>query len=117
MHELGIANSVLEAVRTEAARRPGCRPSKVGVKIGELAAVDPESLRFCFEALVKQTELEPLALDIEFCPRRQYCTACETTFPVVDYAIACPGCGSAQTRFAGGDELQLAFLEVEDDSA
>ena len=50
MHEMGIANSVIEAVRTEAARYPGSSPRKVGLRIGELAAVDPESLRFCFEA-------------------------------------------------------------------
>jgi len=31
--------------------------------------VDAESLRFCLEVLVKDTELEPLALDIDFRPR------------------------------------------------
>jgi len=38
MHEMGIANSVLEAVRTEAARYPGAQPRKVALRIGELAA-------------------------------------------------------------------------------
>ena len=45
-------------------RRLG-RPTKVGVRIGELAGIDPESLAFCFEALVKGTEMEPLELVIE----------------------------------------------------
>ena len=42
MHEMGIANSILDAVRTEAGRYPGTRPTKVGVRLGELAAIDPE---------------------------------------------------------------------------
>jgi hydrogenase nickel incorporation protein HypA/HybF len=66
MHEMGIANSVLDAVRQESELRHGARVSKVGVRIGEFAAVDPESLRFCFEALVSGTDLEPLALELEW---------------------------------------------------
>jgi len=69
MHEMGIANSVLEAVRVEVTRRPGARATKVGLRLGEWAGVDAESLRFCLEVLVKDTELEPLALDIDFRPR------------------------------------------------
>jgi Zn finger protein HypA/HybF involved in hydrogenase expression len=38
---------------------------KVGVRIGEMAGIDPDSLAFCFEALVQGTELEPLELEIE----------------------------------------------------
>jgi Zn finger protein HypA/HybF involved in hydrogenase expression len=47
MHELGIAESVLEIVRAEVARHPGTRPAKVALRIGELAAVEPSSLEFC----------------------------------------------------------------------
>ena len=64
MHEMGIANSILEAVRTEAAAHAPARATKVGVKIGEMAGVDPDSLAFCFEALVKGSDLEPLELEI-----------------------------------------------------
>jgi hydrogenase nickel incorporation protein HypA/HybF len=69
MHEMGIASSVIEAVRGEIARHPGARASKVGLRLGEWSGVDVESLRFCLEVLVKGTELEPLALDIDFRPR------------------------------------------------
>jgi hydrogenase nickel incorporation protein HypA/HybF len=65
MHEVGVANGILEAVRKETAMRPAARATKVGVRIGEMAGIDPESLAFCFEALVKGTEMEPLELAIE----------------------------------------------------
>lgn len=69
MHEMGIASSVIEAVRVEITRHPGARATKVGLRLGEWAGVDAESLRFCLDVLVKDTELEPLALEIDFRPR------------------------------------------------
>ena len=88
MHEMGIANSILEAVHKELQRYPEHRVAKVGVRIGEFSGVDSGSLEFCFEALVKGTELEPVELEIEWCR-------------VAD--------GKA------GDELDLAYLELDTD--
>ncbi len=114
MHELSIANSLLEAVREEACARPGARFSKVGVRVGELSGVEPDSLSFCFQALVAGTELEPLELAIERCPRRQHCGGCDTSFTVTDLELACPRCGSVETTCVGGEQLELSFLEVEE---
>jgi len=87
MHEMGVANSVLEAVAKEMRQHPCERVSRVGLRIGEFVAVDPDSLRFCFEAIVKSSELEPLSLDIEWCR-------------------------AADGR--RGDELEIAYLELDD---
>ena len=114
MHELGIAESILNRVQVESATRNGARATKVGVRIGELAGVDPEALSFGFEVLVKDTDLEPLALEIESTSRRHECSRCKRVFTVVDYHVDCPECGSAETRCIGGDELELAYLEVEE---
>ncbi|HXY11541.1 MAG TPA: hydrogenase maturation nickel metallochaperone HypA [Terriglobales bacterium] len=114
MHELAIANSILEAVRTELTRHPGRYATRVGVRIGELTAVDQESLRFCFEAIILETDFDCLKLEIELVPRRQTCLACRCVFRVRDYEFGCPQCASLQTEFSSGDELELAYLEVEE---
>jgi len=114
MHELSIANSILEAVQAEAGRRLGVRVTKVGVRIGELSGVVPEALSFGFEALVRGTEWQLLQLEIETCPHRQRCPQCGRTFTAVDYDVTCPGCGESKTTCIGGDELELAYLEVEE---
>ena len=114
MHELSIANSILDTVRAEAARRPGARLTKVGLRVGELAGVDPDSLDFCFNVLVTGTELAPLALEIETRPRRQRCPQCDRTFRVVDFEISCPDCGNQETLCIGGDELEVVYLEAEE---
>lgn len=114
MHEMGIANSILEAVEKEASRYAGTRATKVGVRIGELAAIDVESLKFCFEVLARDTMLDGLQLQIEFCPRRHRCPDCERTFVVRDYDCRCPQCNQVAVECVGGDELELAYVEVEE---
>jgi hydrogenase nickel incorporation protein HypA/HybF len=114
MHELGIASSVLDAVRSEMTCHPGSYPSKVGVRIGEMAAIDQEALRFCFEAIIRETDFESLALAIEVCPRRHRCLVCERDFVVHEYDSRCPQCGNLETVCISGDELELAYLEVEE---
>ncbi|HEV2304572.1 MAG TPA: hydrogenase maturation nickel metallochaperone HypA [Candidatus Acidoferrales bacterium] len=113
MHEMGIANSVLDAVRKESRRFPESHVCKVVVRIGELAGVDPEAVDFCFEALVRGTSWEPLELEIEFCPRRYRCCSCGHSYAAQNDVSACPACGGTESQFSGGDELELAYLEVE----
>jgi hydrogenase nickel incorporation protein HypA/HybF len=115
MHEMGFANSILEAVRTQVARHPGIVPSKVGIKVGELAAIDSDALQFCFQALIQDTDLRSLKLEIEICPRLHRCGRCGHTFVVRDYEFCCPQCTCVESECIGGDELELTFLEVGDD--
>jgi len=114
MHELGIANSVLEAVRVELGRHPGASPVRVAVRVGVLAAIDPQALAFSFQALTAGTEWESVLLDIQTLPRLHHCPACGITFRVIEYGFACSGCGESRTRCVGGDELELAYLELEE---
>lgn len=114
MHELSIANSILDAARAEASRHPGARLAKVGVRIGELAGVDSAALQFGFEALTLGTELEGLILEIEYKPREHRCADCGTRFRVIAYRTACPRCGASETRCVSGDELEIAYLELEE---
>jgi Zn finger protein HypA/HybF involved in hydrogenase expression len=88
MHEMGIANSVLETVHREVRKQDSQFAQKVGLRIGEFAGVDPESLRFCTEAIVKSLEWPPLEVEIEWCRE---------------------GVGGRR-----GDELEIAFIEIED---
>ncbi len=114
---MGIANSVLEAVRTEMGRHPGTYPCKVGVRIGEMAAIDQDALRFCFEAMIQETDLASLELGIETCPLRYRCQVCGRDFVVREYDSRCPQCASPETMCISGDELELAYLEVEENGA
>lgn len=101
MHEMGIVHSILDAAHNELERRAGdlnseVRLTEIGVRIGEFAGVDPDSLRFCFEAVVKSTDLEPLTLDILWCRA---------------------GDAYDNGRCYTGEELELAYLDFDDVNA
>ena len=113
MHEMGIATSVLDAAQKEARRRPGTKILKVGVRIGEWSGVDPDSLHFCFDALVAGADPAP-SLDIDFCPRQNRCRTCGIVFALKDYKIDCPECGEPVTEPVSGNELELAYVELEE---
>jgi hydrogenase nickel incorporation protein HypA/HybF len=111
---MSIAAAVLEALRAEAANHGGARVARAGLRIGELSGVEPESLRFCLETLVSGSDLDPLAFDFELCPWTRRCRACGAAFRVVDWNPACPTCSSADTEAAGGDQMELTYLELEE---
>lgn len=115
MHEMGIANSILSGVARELEHRPGSRAVKVGVRIGELAGVDPGALNFAFEALTIETPLAGLLLDVEYRAPRARCRDCRHEFEMQNFSVLCPGCGNTNAECISGDELEFAYLEVEED--
>jgi hydrogenase nickel incorporation protein HypA/HybF len=62
MHELAIAESIVDAVCEKAAGRAVHR---VTVRIGRLSAVVPDALRFCFDLATEGTPAEGAVLEIE----------------------------------------------------
>ena len=114
MHEIAIANSILESVRAEMKRHPKSVARKITVRVGRLAAVDPDALRFSFEVLAQETELESLELEIEVCLPRCRCPDCNFEFDVIEFDSRCPQCGGEKTRYVSGDQLELSSLELED---
>jgi hydrogenase nickel incorporation protein HypA/HybF len=114
MHELGIAAAILERVEAEAQRHPDVRLTRVGVRVGEISGVDPDALSFGFECLVKDTALDQLSLAIEHCPRVQMCPRCSHEFPAPESMTSCPKCGDTHTTCVGGEELDIAYIEMEE---
>ncbi len=92
MHELSIAESILNAIQAELDQRPGTHALKVGVRIGSMAAVDAGSLQFCFDSIVRDSEWEPLQLEIILAPAERLCNRCNEKFVVLDFNPVCPRC-------------------------
>ncbi len=113
MHEMGIAQSVIDMAIGEAERKNARAVLRVSLAIGELSGVDTESLRFCFECLKKDTLLDNATLEIDYRRRRHQCPSCLREFEVANHDSSCPHCLCQETQFLGGDELELSQLELE----
>jgi hydrogenase nickel incorporation protein HypA/HybF len=115
MHELALAESILDAVGRELEAYPGAVPIRVGLKVGALAAVDVDALRFCFEIALRGSAWPRLKLDAKVVPGEVHCLACGYRMSSESTVLDCERCGSAQTVMHGSDELDLTCLEVERD--
>lgn len=110
MHEMSIAESVLGIVE-ETARREGMRQVReVRLEIGRLAAVEKESLRFCFEAVVRGGVAEGAALAIDDVPGTAWCFACSATVPIEARGDDCPRCGGGPLQVNGGTDMRVKDL-------
>lgn len=117
MHEMGIAQSVLDAAEAHMNGRAGAKLQRIGLRIGELSGVDRESLSFCFECLVKETPLEHVQLNIEWRERSYRCRCCGALSAPDMVFPACAACGKGPLELAAGDELEIAWLEIEEDES
>ena len=114
MHELALASSIVSAVEHEIARQNLPPVKAVVVRIGALSDVVPEALQFNFEAITRDTALATTQLIIEHVPLEAHCRDCHVDFQVHNLVFQCPECASGQVEVIQGEELEIAYLEVED---
>lgn len=113
MHELGIATEALEQALARAQASGATRITGLGLRVGALSGVDPESLEFALEALLPGTLAAGAAVEIEPIAAKAHCPACGRDFAVAtDFLLLCPDCGRPGTDFTGGRELHLSRIEV-----
>lgn len=119
MHELSLAQALLEQVQVAAREHGNPRVERVRVRIGEFAGVEPEALRFAFATLRDDYGCAAAELAIEHVRARLRCPACgrEREVRGADGALAvdraCGQCGGAAELILGR-ELELTAIDVEE---
>lgn len=113
MHELSLAENVLQIIEEAAIEQGFRRVKTVVLEIGQLAAVEPGAMAFCFDAAMRGSCAEHAELRIVEQPGRCRCSVCAAEFAVDELPAACPQCGSYRTDAIGGLGLRVSELEVE----
>lgn len=116
MHELSIAQSLVELASEEAHRRGWKRVRAVHVRLGVLAGVVKDALLFCFDVVTVGTPLEGARLAIEDVPVEVFCPRCRQPRRLREpLPMACPECGTRTAEILHGRELELFALEGEEE--
>lgn len=114
MHEMAIASGILDVALQTALEHNAGQVLTIKVLIGEMAGVEPEALRFCFETLAEGTVAAMAALTMERTPLTGLCRQCRQTFPVtLRDRFFCPHCHTATVDIVSGRELYVEQVEVE----
>jgi len=113
MHELAIAQSLLDVIEREVQKHEGGRVAKVKLRIGEFAGVVKEALEFSFDIIKQGTIAAAAELDIEVIGLRKRCATCDETFDSAgDFDLSCPQC-HAPVDIVSGREMQIEYIELE----
>jgi hydrogenase nickel incorporation protein HypA/HybF len=113
MHEMSIAQSLIGIIEEEMEKHGATKLRSVRLHIGQLSAVVPEALSFCFPVITEGTALEGARLDMEVIPLKGYCRKCGEDFAIEDYAFVCPTCASTQIESIAGQDLSIVEIEVD----
>lgn len=112
MHEMALAEGVVEIVRDALRAEAGARVATVRLSLGRLSHVEPRALEFCFGAAARGSPAEGAALAIERPEGRAHCLGCDRVVPLESRADACPHCGSHRLLVTGGEEMRVTELEL-----
>ena len=119
MHELAIAQELIETACGVLPVSASGRVRTVRVELGPLAGVSADELRFGFSVVAPGTPLAGAELEVVETPVVVYCRACQTESVLPDpvFALFCPLCETTEVQLVHGKELTLASFEVEDEPA
>jgi hydrogenase nickel incorporation protein HypA/HybF len=114
MHELSIATAILNTAAKHADGRP---VALVSVRAGHLRQVVPDSLQFYWEIVARDTVCEHARLELTENPVSLRCRDCDQGWEPATPVFRCPRCASARVEVTAGEELEVDYIEVDEQEA
>ena len=113
MHELSIAQNILEIISEQCIKSGHSRIDSLNVRIGRASGVLPDALLFAFDAIKADTMARDAALHIEEVPVTGLCRDCGSGFIVEEeYILFCPQCKGNSFHITAGREMDIVDMEV-----
>lgn len=112
MHEMSLAEGVLQLLEDAARQQKFEKVITVWLEIGQLSGVEVEAMAFCFDAVTRDSVAQGARLEIIVLPGVGWCMQCSTSVPMSEVFGECPHCGSFQMQVTGGTEMRVKELEV-----
>jgi hydrogenase nickel incorporation protein HypA/HybF len=110
---MSLCEGVLQIIAEQAQAQQFQRAKTVWLEIGQLAGVEIEAMRFCFDVVCRDSVADHARLEIIELPGQAWCMQCVGTVTINARYQACPECNGHQLQVTGGDEMRIKELEVE----
>ena len=112
MHELSIAQSIVELANEIAVNENAETIQTIDIEIGALSGVGFEALEFALEMTVKNTKLEGAKINYLKISGLAKCSNCKFQFKTNDLLAFCPKCDQANFKIINGKQLRIKSLTV-----
>jgi len=113
MHELPIAENILNIAVDYAERAGAKRVTALHLVIGQLSSVVDDSIQFYWDIISKDTLCMGATLQFNRIPATLICLDCGHTYTLNRELMACPQCDSTRLKVTAGEEFRLESIEVE----
>lgn len=111
MHEMSIAVAMVEQVTEAPAPDGHAKVTAVRLRLGELAGVVADSLRFCFSLACAGTVLDGAELIVDHVPGRARCAPCGAEWATgMPPQLCCPQCDGGRAELVSGREMRIVGL-------
>jgi len=112
VHEMALAESMLQLVEDTAAKNGAKRVTAVRLELGALSHVAREALCFCFDAVTKGGVADGAVLEIDATPGAAWCMPCGVRVPLAQLGDPCPHCGGWQLTVVQGEDMRVREIEI-----
>lgn len=112
MHEMAIAEGILDIALSHARANEAQRIERIHLLLGELSGVETEALTLAFSSLVRGTIAEQAALTWTCVPLSGRCHDCGKERALRPQDCLCPDCGGGM-EFTHGREMRVDYIEME----
>ncbi len=114
MHELYLAESILNILQDYAVRDGFKKVNSVLLSYGRLSCIESKTLQFAFDVQARGTRADGATLAFQILPAMIHCFSCEKNLEVKAHTGSCPSCGGDDVVLtAGTEELQILELDVD----
>ncbi len=114
MHELSIAENIVEIAVSHLRRDGGSIVKEIELEIGTLSGIEIDALTFAMDAVTKNTPLQNAEVRILTVQGRLRCDVCSVEFDVEDFFSPCPSCGSFENITLQGEEMRVKTMLVQE---
>ena len=112
MHEMAIAEGILDIALSYAQQNDARRIGRIGLLLGELSGVETDALSLCFSSLTADTIAADAVLTWERVPLTGRCHDCGKERALRPQDYLCPDCGGGM-EFTHGREMRVDYIEME----
>ena len=117
MHELAVAQALVEQVDAVIDQHNAMQASLIRLRIGPLAGVVPELLASAFPLAAAGSRMEHAELEFVHAPIQVRCQTCGAETEAAMNRLLCGACGDWHTQVISGDELLLESVELINDTS
>jgi hydrogenase nickel incorporation protein HypA/HybF len=113
VHELSVAQALVEQVEALIDSNHAQRATRIVLRIGPLAGVVPELLAEAIPMAAADSRMQGAELEFHDAPVRVRCQTCHAESEASINRLLCAICGDWHTQVISGDELLLESVELE----